>query len=188
MEFIAGTSEGLSEELFIGLAQYRHKVFVELLGWKNLHSQTGLELDQFDRPDTVYVVAREQGRIVGVARLLPTLHPYLLEEVFPNLLGGALPPRSADVWELSRFAAIGCQSDVPTGQMSASTFDLLHAVQECARKHGANRLIMVTALGVERMLRKGGFRAYRAGPPQIIDGHPVFACWIDLPAAPGTVN
>lgn len=186
MEFIAGTSERLSEELLVGLARYRHKVFVETLGW-DVPTQMGMELDQFDRPDTVYVVARDQGRLVGVARLLPTSRPYLLDEVFPQLMNGTPPPKSEDVWELSRFAAAGRQPS--SGQLSSSTaIGLLHAAQDCAVRHGASRLIMVTALGVERLLRKAGFRAYRAGPPQIIDGQPVFACWIDLPAAPGTVN
>ena len=44
----------------------------------------------------------------------------------------------------------------------------------------AQRLITVSPLGIERLLRREGFRAHRAAPPQIIDGHPIFACWIDV--------
>ncbi len=44
---------------------------------------------------------------------------------------------------------------------------------------GAKQLITVSPLGVERLLRKAGFQAHRAGPPQLINGSPVFACWID---------
>lgn len=180
MEFITGTSQNLTNEVFLGLARYRHKVFIKTLGW-DLAADAGLELDQFDRPDTIYVVAREQGDCVGVARLLPTLQPYLLGEIFPQLLADAPIPRSADVWELSRFAAFDFSSNVLSGQFSSPTaIGLLHAVQQCALRHQASRLITVSPLGVERLLRKAGFRAYRAAPPQIVDGHPLFACWIDL--------
>ena len=184
MEFITGTSQNLSEEVFVGLARYRHKVFVETLGW-DLATQAGLELDQFDRPDTVYVVAREEGRYVGVARLLPTVRPYLLGEVFPQLMGDALPPSSPDVWELSRFAAIDFHSNALPGQFwSPTTIGLLHAVKSCALRHQASRLIAVTTVSVERLLRKTGFLVHRAGPPQIIDGYPLSACWIELTNAP----
>ena len=187
MEFIAGTSEHLSEELFVGLAQYRHKVFVEMLGW-DLPVQAGLELDQFDRPDTIYVVAREEERVVGVARLLPTVRPYLLGEVFPQLMGGVSPPCSPTVWELSRFAAVDFRNS-PSGQFSSPTaVGLFHAALRCARKNGAERVITVSPLGIERLLRKGGISSYRAAPPQIIDGHPIFACWIELSPATRTVN
>jgi energy-coupling factor transporter ATP-binding protein EcfA2 len=46
-------------------------------------------------------------------------------------------------------------------------------------RHGAQKLITVSPLGVERLLRKAGFKAYRAGPPMVIDGHAIFANWID---------
>ncbi|OUL98900.1 acyl-homoserine-lactone synthase [Variovorax sp. JS1663] len=180
MEIIAGTPKNLSDEVLVGLARYRHEVFVETLGW-DLATQAGLELDQFDRPDTIYVAAREEERYVGIARLLPTVRPYLLSEVFPQLMGDAPLPSSEGVWELSRFAAIDFHSNVSSGQFSSpTTVGLLDAVRSCALRHGVNRLITVSPLGVERLLRKLDFVAYRAGPPQIINGHPLFACWIDL--------
>jgi N-acyl-L-homoserine lactone synthetase len=184
VEFTTGTSRDLPEEVFVGLAQYRHKVFVETLGW-DLATQAGLELDQFDRPDTLYVAAREEGRYVGVARLLPTVQPYLLGEAFRQLMGDAPLPSSDDVWELSRFAAIDFRSNALSGQFSSPTaVGLLKAAQSCALRRGASRLITASPLGIERLLRKAGFSAYRAGPPQIINGHPLFACWIELDKSP----
>ena len=185
MEFITGTSHNLPDEVLVGLAQYRHEVFVETLGW-DLATQAGLELDQFDRPDTIYVAAREEGRYVGIARLLPTVRPYLLGEVFPQLMGGAPPPQSEEIWELSRFAAIDFRSNVLSGPFSSPTVvGLMKAVEACALRHGVSRLITtLSSPGIERLLRKLGYLAYRAGPPHIIDGHPLFACWIELDKSP----
>ncbi|SCK35394.1 N-acyl-L-homoserine lactone synthetase [Variovorax sp. HW608] len=106
MEIITGTADSLPAGVHTALARYRHRVFVEMLGWR-LASRDGMELDQFDRPDTLYVVARRHhGEIMGMARLLATDRPYLLGEIFPQLLGEVPPPRTPAVWELSRFAAV----------------------------------------------------------------------------------
>lgn len=180
----SGSEASLPKGLYSKLANYRYQVFVERLGWQ-LKTRDGLELDQFDRPDTVYVVAQDNhGRVSGCARLLPTHRPYLLGEVFPQLLNGLEPPQAPDVWELSRFAAVDLHArNAADGQMSSPiAIQLLHESIASAAARGAKRLISVSPVGVERLLRAAGVRAHRAGPPMVIDGHPIFACWIDVPA------
>jgi len=181
MEITAGIRGDLSPRLVTELAGYRHKVFVETLGWQ-LQCQNGLEFDQFDRADTLYVVARdEDGQITGCARLLPTTQPYLLGDVFPQLLTGCPVPCSPDVWELSRFAALDFNGSagVVAGQFSSPiAVGLLRAALQCAADRGATRLITVSPLAVERLLRKAGFHAQRAGAPTRINGQALFACWI----------
>ncbi len=181
MEIMAGFSSRFSRDLVNEVAVYRHKVFVETLGW-DLKCENALEFDQFDHEDTLYVAARDEGgRINGCARLLPTTGAYLLGDVFPQLLNGLPIPCSPDVWELSRFAAVDFASGTgsASGQFSSPiAVGLLQASIEIAARHGAKRLITVSPLGIERLLRKAGFHAYRAGPPVIVDGHPLFACWI----------
>jgi N-acyl-L-homoserine lactone synthetase len=182
MNITSGTANSLSE-IYRQVASYRYKVFVENLGW-DLHAPDGLEQDQFDRPDTIYVAARnDEGEVCGCARLLPTTHPYLLSEVFPQLLNGAMPPSSPEIWELSRFAAVDFNSPSPSPlrQMSSDiTLALLDSAVTCAAARGAKRLITVSPLGVERLLRNTRFKAHRAGPPMQVDGHLIFACWIEV--------
>lgn len=183
MEFIAGTAANLKPEWLHGVAQYRHKVFVETLGWK-LQVENGQEWDQFDGPDTMYLAAtNEEGEFTGIARLLPTHRPYLLKDVFPQLMGELPLPAQSDVWELSRFAAVDFndQTTSPMGQFSSPVaVGLLKAVLAYAAQHGVQRLITVSPLGVERLLRRAGFAAHRAAPPIVVDGHPLFACWIEV--------
>lgn len=170
--------------LFRKIARYRYKVFVELLGWP-LQNRDGVELDQFDRPDTLYVVALDHNdSVIGCARLLPTTHPYLLGEKFPQLLNGLKPPCSPDIWELSRFAAVNFNGPPATSALkqfsSPLSISLLHESMACAVSHGAKRLITVSPIGVERLLQNIGVDAYRAGPPMIVDGQPVVGCWIEI--------
>lgn len=183
LEIIGGTPDTLSAEMFERIARYRHRVFIETLGWE-LPGHAGFELDQFDRADTIYMAAHEEdGRLVGTARLLATDRPYLLGEVFPQLMGDAEPPRRADVWELSRFAAVDFDDDwsQPVSQFSSPvTLGLMHEVLRLAAANGVSRLITVSPVGVERLLRRGGFAAHRAAPPVVVDGEPLFACWIEV--------
>ena len=182
MYVVAGKQEDLGAGLYMKVANYRHKVFVEQLGWQ-LQAIDNAEQDQFDRCDTIYVATRDkQGNISGCARLLPTTQPYLLGNVFPQLLNGMPPPNSPDVWELSRFAAMDFnekKSCVPGQFSSPVAITLLQETIAVAAAQGAKRLITVSPVGVERLLMRAGFHAHRAGPPMIIDGHPIFACWIE---------
>ncbi|GLS05606.1 acyl-homoserine-lactone synthase [Chitiniphilus shinanonensis] len=184
VNFIVGTPAELQPVLMTEMARYRYRVFIEKLGW-NLPCEHALEYDQFDREDTLYVLARDDdGQIVGTARLLPTTRPYLLADVFPELLNGMPAPESAEVWELSRFAAMDfSQADCnPLSQVSSRVaVELLNAALACAGEHGARRVVTVSPLGVERLLRKAGFRAHRLGPPIAVDGSPIFACSIPVP-------
>lgn len=172
----------LPNNLEQALASYRHKVFVESLGWELPNANAGLERDQFDRPDTVYVITQDnQGNINGCARLLPTTQPYLLGDVFPQLLNGAPIPCTTDVWELSRFAAVNLLASDKKEQFQVKlTKTLLAAALRCAEQHGAKRIITVSPVGIERLLHRYGVHAHRAGPAMVIDGYPIFACWIEL--------
>ncbi len=181
MQTISSDSQEFTPEFEVAVASYRHKIFIERLGWQ-LPVQNGLERDQFDRPDTLYVVARDDnGEICGCARLLPTVRPYLLSEVFPQLMNGLPPPSSHEVWELSRFAVVNLNGGANNSDHQAlATRELLAAATQVVRQHGGQRLITVSPLGIERLLYRMGVHAHRAGPPILVDGKPVFACWIEI--------
>jgi acyl homoserine lactone synthase len=182
MQTILGNSRDFSPEFEIAVAEYRHKIFIERLGWP-LPTENGLERDQFDRPDTIYVVARDdKGNICGCARLLPTTSPYLLGEIFPDLMGGMPVPAAHDVWELSRFAAAAVTPDATgsAAETAKNTRELLAAAISSAAVQGAKRLITVSPLGIERLLNRMGVHSHRAGPPIFVDGKPIFACWIEI--------
>ncbi|MDE2077541.1 MAG: N-acylhomoserine lactone synthase [Burkholderiales bacterium] len=164
------------------MARYRHKVFIEKLDWQ-LAVEHDIELDQFDGPDTLYVIAlNDRGQVTGVARLLPTTGAYLLKEVFPQLLDGVQVPCSETIWELSRFAAVDFDAarTSPMSQFSSPVaVELLQACIDVAHSKGADALITVSPIGVERLLRRAGFKAHRAAAPKTINGDDLVACVLD---------
>jgi len=184
MEIITGTANSFSAEILFDMARYRHRVFVEKLGW-DLDTRARFELDEFDRKDTAYLIARNAGgRIVGTCRLLSTHRPYLLATVFPELLGSKSAPCSPKIWELSRFAAMdldakpgGTHQD-PLG--SPLALEMLSVAMRTVAQEGGQRLISVSPLGVERILRQAGLRARRLAPPMRIGRRHLFACAIDV--------
>lgn len=160
MRIVSGNSDHLQPAMMARLARYRHEVFVKRLGWE-LACVDGREVDQFDREDTVYVVAlnKRTGAIRGTARLLPTTRPYLLREVFPALLGDMPAPSSADVWELSRFAVVDLDAPASARNEQFSSYAaavLLHATLICAAELGARELVSVSPVSVQRLLRRAG--------------------------------
>lgn len=154
----------------IDIARYRHSVFVDALGWC-LPGRDGLEQDEFDCDSTVYVFAQDgEQRIVAFARLLPTTRPYPLAQLFPELLDGRAPPCCADTWELSRFSATApgaAANGSGLGEAASSPLAvaLLDHALYAAELHGARRLITVSPIAIEGLLRKAGFHSRRfAGP------------------------
>lgn len=188
MVIIAKAASELSIVALRNIGRYRHRVFVQTLGWE-LNVQDDLEFDQFDDARTVHLVAEgEHGEIIGYGRLLRTDRPYLLGEVFPQLLGDTPPPCAEDTWELSRFAAIDFSaqdSQVASQFSSPVALELLHEAIRYTSGQGAKDLISVSPVGIERWLRKAGLSARRAAPPMTIGGYALFACWLDLRAALG---
>lgn len=169
---VAGRREELPPRLMEAVGRYRHKVFVSHLGW-SLRSSGEVEADEFDGPDAVYVSSQDNhGRVNGVARLLPTTAPYLLEKVFPSLWGGSDLPHNSEIWELSRFAAVDfdARASVASQVSAMHASELFCGVVKAARERGARALVTVSPVGMERLLRFNGFQVMRGGSPAMIEG------------------
>ena len=98
--------------------RYRHRLFVERLGWEALRKPDGREIDQFDGPDAIHVAGVESERIVCYSRFLPTTGPHLLSDLYPDLLDGDPVPRGPGIYEWTRGSV------VPERQDGASAYSM----------------------------------------------------------------
>jgi len=166
----------------------RSYVFRDRLGWNVQVTDDGLEIDEFDALERAhYIIARaEDAGVDACWRLLPTLGPNMLRDVFPQLLHGQVAPAAADVWELSRFAV--ASNRLPTDE-SAGTHQigfgelsvaLMAESTRFAQANGIARYVTVTTAAIERMLKKQGVNVHRLGPPIRIDGVLTVACFIEI--------
>jgi N-acyl-L-homoserine lactone synthetase len=148
-----------------GMFKLRHEVFKERLAWE-VGSTGGKERDMFDDLDPVYIVCENQGEVLGSWRLLPTTRPYMLKDVFPELLHGMPAPEAPDVWEISRFAVskrvVGNES---LGTINMVTDMLLDQLGAFAKRRNISRIVAVTDIRFERILKRAGLLSHRYGPP-----------------------
>jgi acyl homoserine lactone synthase len=158
---------GLGAPLLDSMYRLRSDVFHKRLDWK-VRVENGREHDWFDLIGPHYLIAHDGAcNALGCTRLLPTLGPNMLRDIFPFLLDGAPAPASPNVWEVSRFAISSHSAgdgfgfgDVPAA-MLAEMFRF-------ADTHGIEDLVGVTSTPIERMLRHMGLQVERLGAAQRI--------------------
>ena len=150
----------------------RYRVFYERLGW-DVAVEDGREIDNYDALSPYYFVALDdehhartgEERVVGTWRILPTTGPYMLPDVFSVLMDGDPVPRSARVWECSRFAVDDRATDAETGAHTAErstqsihriTSELFCGLIEYCLDVGIDEVITVYDLRVARLLPRIG--------------------------------
>lgn len=175
------SSTQLAHSDMLAMHRLRYEVFAERLGW-DVRTENGMERDQFDDiADVAFVLAKSADGLVDACwRILPTTGPYMLRDVFPELLHGQHAPMSDDCWELSRFAVATNRTE--TGNASFGPISrALMAESACfARDKGISRYVTVTTPIMERMLKHQGLHIHRIGPPIRIGVAAAVACMIEV--------
>jgi acyl homoserine lactone synthase len=162
----------------VAMHQLRARAF---RGW-DVSVLGGMEIDGFDAIEPHYMLLREEdGMLCGCWRLLPTDGPYMLKDVFAELLGGRPAPNDAQVWELSRFVMEG---DGAAGfGFSAHTLQSIREVVEFGHRQGIAQYVTVTTTAVERMLRQAGLVLRRFAPPRQVGVEMAVALSVEVAAS-----
>lgn len=118
----------------------RHQIFVDEKGWTDLARPDGREIDQFDTPHAVHVLAMEGDTVIGYSRLLPTTRPHLLSEVLPQLCEGERPA-GPHLWEWTRQGV--ARSHRAKGRVvNPVSLALLTGIVEWGLAHGVSGLLL----------------------------------------------
>ena len=81
----------------------RYDLLVDGQYW-DLSRFQGMEYDQYDTPATTYLVHIDKaGRVSGSVRAIPTDRPYMIKDIWPELIEKRPLPQSLSVWEATRF-------------------------------------------------------------------------------------
>ncbi|WFU26757.1 acyl-homoserine-lactone synthase [Bradyrhizobium sp. CB1717] len=154
----------LFQDALASQARLRYRVFVEQRGLPHLHFED-LEFDEFDTPAAVYLIWRDERRVVrGLIRLLRTDRPYMLKSYWPHLVTQALP-ESADVWEITRVCV-----DKSVTRIVRRTIipELLSAVADYLERVEANGIVGVTRAHLLSHFIRSGITWL--GEPALIEG------------------
>lgn len=151
----------------------RHRIFVERQKY-DVRCWHGLEWDQFDTPAAVYLLWRDAGGRAGaVARLIPTHQPYMIQELWPEMVAEGGLPGSDDVWEITRF---GVDRKLDAACRAQALGEMLCAFAEYGLAHGIRSYLFVTPPQVITVaFEHAGIAVERLGTERRLGRFPVVA-------------
>lgn len=162
----AGTRSSDIQEMH----RLRYRVFKERMNW-DVQTFNRMERDAYDDLDPVYILAfAEGGRLVGTWRMLPTTGPYMLRDVFPELLEGQPAPCDPRIWECSRFAVqtAGDTSGDSLAAFGKATSEIFCGLVEFCLSSDIKQIITVYDVHIARLLpRIGCVPKWRSRPRRI---------------------
>jgi acyl homoserine lactone synthase len=151
----------------------RYRVFVQRQKYE-VPTLRDMEWDQYDTPAAVYLLWRDEDRQVrAVTRLIPTVFPYMIKDLWPDLMSGASLPSASDVWEVTR---LGVDRDLSPEVRRRAFAELVLGLYEFGLGAGVSSYLCVTPLQViNTALRAAGCAVDVMGRPKKLGGLPVIA-------------
>lgn len=145
----------------------RHDIYVGERRWMQLARPDDLERDQFDNDDATYLLAIDRGQVVGGSRLVPTLKPHLMSDVFPHLVAGDLP-RAADIVEWTRVHVVRSRRE---GRNRGMVAGLVYCgvVEHCLQS-GVSALVALVEMWWLPYFHEMGWTVRPLGLPELIEG------------------
>jgi len=172
-------------DLIDQMFRLRATVFAGRLGW-DVNVVDNKEIDRFDALAPLYLLSvdRDLKVLHGAVRLLPTMGPNMLRDVFASLLPGG-PIQGPLIWESSRFAVDVRQA--PQRSESASigtpTMELLCGIVEVCQLIGVEAIVSVFDNRMARVFRRADCPFELIGTPLSIGGSTTYVGLFRISAA-----
>lgn len=157
----------------------RKSVFVDLLKWDVPVIDGRYEIDQYDDAHATYLILADgAGAHLGSARLLPTVGPHILGDLFPFLCEGA-PPRGESILEITRFCL---DRRLQAAERRSVRDALVTELVRHALAHGITAYTAIAEMGWFQQILAFGWRCLPLGMPQLTGGAMLAALRIDIDA------
>ncbi|MCD8563304.1 MAG: hypothetical protein LRY54_04580 [Alphaproteobacteria bacterium] len=111
----------------------RKRIFVDAQNW-DIPTFKDMEYDAYDNPAATYLVhLNTQGEVDGMVRVYPTDRPYMIKDVWPEVVEKIPMPSSEKIYEGSRFVI---DSDVSKDEKKIIKEQLVCAMMEYGLENG----------------------------------------------------
>jgi N-acyl-L-homoserine lactone synthetase len=155
----------------------RKAQFVDFFDWDVPIIDGRFEIDQFDTPHAVYIIAIDAtGAHEASLRMLPSSHPHLLDTLFPHLCPGGVPI-GLTTWESTRLCLPSRHGASRRRELRNA---LISAMVDFALARGIDRITGLIPDGFRREVLAMGWRAEPLGPAFRIRGGSIGAFKIDV--------
>lgn len=158
----------------------RHDIYAVDLGWVPV-SADGLERDQFDIAEAVYMLGIEDGRVITGSRFTPTHLPHMLSVVFPHMCtrnGGII--HSPDVAEWTRGFVIPEYREGLGVRLKAQ---FCHAVMEYFLAEGVTKIGGIQEIYWLSLWKRFGWSVAIHGEPADFNGRDWVPAYFDVSEA-----
>ncbi|MBD2745228.1 GNAT family N-acetyltransferase [Microvirga sp. BT688] len=152
----------------------RHEVFVGERGWRDLERPDGRDVDAYDNDQATYLVALDDGRVIGGLRLYPTLLPHMISESFAHLVKGRDVLSGSTILECTRYFI------VRERRMGRTDCRLLAAFQQFCLEEGVTEVTAVVEMWWLPRWQQAGFKVRPLGLPTMIEGQHCIAAAIQI--------
>lgn len=159
----------------------RHEIYVGERGWHDLARPDGREVDAFDTDDAVYLLGILPGRgVVAGSRLVPSLKPHLMSDVFPRLAPAGVP-RAGDIFEWTRIFVVPALRQ-PGRPCLAAGIVYCGIIEFCLQR-GVSRLTIVCETYWHNRLARLGWNPRPLGPHIEHHGDTIVGLLVDMTEA-----
>lgn len=146
----------------------RYRIFVERRKWMALARNDKREIDWFDTDEAIYLLGLDEaGHVTSGLRLLPTMGPTLMREVFPHAVSWGRIPCDESIFEMSRHFLTNEPTDL-IRQWHAES-EVLCAMFEYAIAAGLKQISFLCDTYYLRTLLECGWKVHPLGLPTAYD-------------------
>ncbi len=159
-------------DLFDQMYRLRARQFWNRRGWR-VNVVDRKEIGRFDELNPLYVCTVDSdSQLLASLRLLPSVGPHMLSDVFPEVMNGKPIIRDMRIWESSRFCVDtrAIANFGPEG-LHQATHEVLFGLFDLAEREGLTHIVSVYDVFVERILHRAGCKFERLGQPCLYDNH-----------------
>ncbi|RJE87211.1 acyl-homoserine-lactone synthase [Paracoccus onubensis] len=156
----------------------RHDIYVGERDWQDLKRPDGREIDAFDNDDAIYLLGiTADDRVVAGSRLVPSLKPHLMSDVFPQLAPNGIP-RDTDLFEWTRIFVIPALRRPGRSCLAAGI--MYCGLLEYCLQQSIHRLSGVCETYWIARLTQLGWRPEPLGPPIHYQGETIIGITVEM--------
>ncbi|WP_186400819.1 acyl-homoserine-lactone synthase [Stappia sp. P2PMeth1] len=158
----------------------RHEIYVGERGWYDLDRGDGREIDAFDTDDAIYLlgIQPETGVVAG-SRLVPSLRPHLMSDVFPRLAPAGVP-RDSSIFEWTRIFVVPALRQ-PGQQCLAAGVMYCAILEFCLQQHIRQLTVVCEPYWFNR-LKALGWNPYLLGDAICHRGETIIGLMLEMSA------
>ncbi|CNC89388.1 N-acylhomoserine lactone synthase YspI [Yersinia frederiksenii] len=141
-----------SEDLY----KLRKKTFKDRLNWA-VNCSNDMEFDEYDNPDTRYLLGVYQGQLICSVRFIPLRLPNMITHTFNALFSDVVLPTEGYI-ESSRFFVDKTRAQLLLGSRYPISYVFFLSIINYSRHHGYLGIYTIVSRAMFTILRRSGWQ------------------------------